>query len=231
MTAIRGAKEELLSARRTLQLTLGRALTAGSAKETRTRCHSLPEKPLGGVLVMENDHRDGRFVSALDHNNTRPVTSPPGCSFSQEAVSTSSELESTEDAADTSPTPARTALPGPIASRKSVWFEQVMNVLSVPFLPSASTSSSAPPMPPTNDQSAQLVIENYSAPVWVPDSKVDKCMKCSTPFTLWRRRHHCRLCGHVVCWRCSSKVRPAHSSPPASRPGVVGDDAQRIPNT
>ncbi|KAL8291395.1 hypothetical protein RQP46_002373 [Phenoliferia psychrophenolica] len=50
------------------------------------------------------------------------------------------------------------------------------------------------------------VIENYSAPVWVPDSKAERCMKCVEPFGVWRRRHHCRLCGSVVCWACSTKT-------------------------
>lgn len=50
------------------------------------------------------------------------------------------------------------------------------------------------------------VIENYSAPVWVPDSKADRCMCCSSQFGVLRRRHHCRLCGAVVCWSCSTKV-------------------------
>lgn len=50
------------------------------------------------------------------------------------------------------------------------------------------------------------VIENYSAPVWVPDSKADRCMCCSAQFGVLRRRHHCRLCGTVVCWSCSTKV-------------------------
>lgn len=50
------------------------------------------------------------------------------------------------------------------------------------------------------------VAENYSAPVWVPDSKAERCMGCSGNFSVWRRRHHCRLCGAVVCWACSLNV-------------------------
>lgn len=50
------------------------------------------------------------------------------------------------------------------------------------------------------------VAENYCAPVWVPDSKAERCMRCSGGFSVWRRRHHCRLCGIVVCWACSMNV-------------------------
>lgn len=47
---------------------------------------------------------------------------------------------------------------------------------------------------------------NYSAPVWVPDSKAARCMRCQNAFGLLLRKHHCRLCGHVVCWECSNNV-------------------------
>lgn len=49
------------------------------------------------------------------------------------------------------------------------------------------------------------VLEDYNAPAWVPDSRADRCMACSETFGLWRRKHHCRLCGRVVCWSCSTR--------------------------
>ncbi|XP_077356067.1 FYVE, RhoGEF and PH domain-containing protein 4-like [Festucalex cinctus] len=42
------------------------------------------------------------------------------------------------------------------------------------------------------------------APRWIRDNEVTVCMKCREPFNaLTRRRHHCRACGCVVCWKCS----------------------------
>ncbi|XP_029351108.1 FYVE, RhoGEF and PH domain-containing protein 4-like isoform X2 [Echeneis naucrates] len=42
------------------------------------------------------------------------------------------------------------------------------------------------------------------APRWIRDNEVTVCMKCQDPFNaLTRRRHHCRACGCVVCWKCS----------------------------
>nr|CCA14887.1 AlNc14C7G927 [Albugo laibachii Nc14] len=38
---------------------------------------------------------------------------------------------------------------------------------------------------------------------WVPDSHSRTCQSCATSFRLTRRRHHCRLCGMLVCWSCS----------------------------
>lgn len=47
------------------------------------------------------------------------------------------------------------------------------------------------------------------APRWIRDNEVTMCMKCKEPFNaLTRRRHHCRACGHVVCWRCSDYKAP-----------------------
>lgn len=36
-----------------------------------------------------------------------------------------------------------------------------------------------------------------SRPEWVPDSTCSHCSACRAPFTLLRRRHHCRSCGKV----------------------------------
>nr|XP_031361934.1 lateral signaling target protein 2 homolog [Lonchura striata domestica] len=40
-------------------------------------------------------------------------------------------------------------------------------------------------------------------PEWVPDSTCSQCSACRSPFTLLRRRHHCRCCGKIFCARCS----------------------------
>ncbi|KAJ8605426.1 hypothetical protein CTAYLR_003296 [Chrysophaeum taylorii] len=48
------------------------------------------------------------------------------------------------------------------------------------------------------------------APIWVPDKAVKACDKCREPFTVLRRRHHCRSCGKCFCKDCSkySKILP-----------------------
>lgn len=50
------------------------------------------------------------------------------------------------------------------------------------------------------------VLEDYNAPVWVPDNRAENCIRCSESFGIFRRRHHCRLCGQVVCWECSQRT-------------------------
>jgi hypothetical protein len=46
--------------------------------------------------------------------------------------------------------------------------------------------------------------ELVAAPVlqWVLDENAPRCMQCGAIFTLLLRRHHCRICGIVVCRHC-----------------------------
>ncbi|XP_014218301.1 zinc finger FYVE domain-containing protein 9 isoform X2 [Copidosoma floridanum] len=39
-------------------------------------------------------------------------------------------------------------------------------------------------------------------PFWVPDGDAPNCMLCNTKFTVYKRRHHCRACGKVLCHKC-----------------------------
>ena len=43
----------------------------------------------------------------------------------------------------------------------------------------------------------------FQRPVWVPDSASKHCMICKQKFTAFIRKHHCRMCGRVVCSHCS----------------------------
>ena len=38
---------------------------------------------------------------------------------------------------------------------------------------------------------------------WMDDSLVPQCPHCGNNFGMFRRRHHCRLCGGVLCGSCS----------------------------
>jgi len=73
---------------------------------------------------------------------------------------------------------------------------------------------------------------------WVDDTATEVCMSCHARFGLFqlRRRHHCRLCGKVVCSQCSQSrqlVPEYHSLKPQrvcdackSSEGVSGDQPQ-----
>nr|XP_006822524.1 PREDICTED: lateral signaling target protein 2 homolog [Saccoglossus kowalevskii] len=52
-------------------------------------------------------------------------------------------------------------------------------------------------------------------PAWVPDENCTYCTSCKVPFTVIRRKHHCRNCGKIFCGRCST------NSVPLPRYGVI----------
>ena len=39
---------------------------------------------------------------------------------------------------------------------------------------------------------------------WMPDNLCKVCYSCEVPFSMYRRRHHCRLCGQIFCNKCSN---------------------------
>jgi hypothetical protein len=58
------------------------------------------------------------------------------------------------------------------------------------------------------------------APIWIPDIASDVCMACGIPMTFYRRKHHCRNCGKIMCRGClPHKVMLPHIS--ETRPSKI----------
>ncbi|KAH8306421.1 hypothetical protein KR018_010908, partial [Drosophila ironensis] len=60
----------------------------------------------------------------------------------------------------------------------------------------------------TTSVTATASATTLAPPAWIPDGKAPRCMSCQTPFTAFRRRHHCRNCGGVFCGVCSNASAP-----------------------
>lgn len=75
----------------------------------------------------------------------------------------------------------------------------------------SSTSNSSSPLPPTSatysrQKSSQMVLDHrcfVSRDQWVDRSSRRSCSVCERYFGVWRKRHTCRMCGEVICSRCS----------------------------
>jgi len=63
---------------------------------------------------------------------------------------------------------------------------------------------------------------NVSRDFWMPDQSCRVCYECDSHFTVFNRRHHCRLCGRVFCAKCTSNSIPV-SSNDAKTFGEVGE--------
>lgn len=65
---------------------------------------------------------------------------------------------------------------------------------------------------------------NVSRDFWMPDRSCRVCYECDSQFTVFNRRHHCRLCGRVFCSKCTS-----HSIPvPSDEPKNDREECERI---
>lgn len=52
----------------------------------------------------------------------------------------------------------------------------------------------------------ELKVYEQSVVNWIPDALAPKCPDCGGNFSVSKRRHHCRLCGGVVCKQCSAVI-------------------------
>lgn len=67
---------------------------------------------------------------------------------------------------------------------------------------SNATSTADDPESEENSSVSKTDASNHEV-VWIPDSEAKRCMECNTKFSMFKRRHHCRNCGRVVCDNCS----------------------------
>ncbi|KAL5850743.1 hypothetical protein ACOSQ3_008792 [Xanthoceras sorbifolium] len=59
---------------------------------------------------------------------------------------------------------------------------------------------------------------------WMPDQSCRVCYECDSQFTVFNRRHHCRLCGLVFCAKCTANSVPASFD----EPRAGHEDSERI---
>jgi len=86
---------------------------------------------------------------------------------------------------------------GPLKSATQAWISKVGKENIGNHLSSMIPSSEAEWV------SRISFILNSSDPAWVRDEASPRCQICLTRFNIIRRRHHCRVCGNVVCDYCS----------------------------
>ncbi|XP_004692414.1 PREDICTED: rabenosyn-5 [Condylura cristata] len=89
----------------------------------------------------------------------------------------------------------------------------------------------------TNTESAKIRAIEKSVVPWVNDQDVPFCPDCGSKFSIRNRRHHCRLCGSIMCKKCvelislplankltsaSKDALSSHTSPSQSPSSVHG---------
>ncbi|RLN54875.1 hypothetical protein BBJ28_00002925 [Nothophytophthora sp. Chile5] len=73
-------------------------------------------------------------------------------------------------------------------------------------------------------ESSRMAVD--TRPSWVPDHQRKVCFVCFKSFGIVRRhRHHCRMCGEVMCSRCMITL-PLVAPPTSAPPQQDGDDGE-----
>ncbi|GAB2291594.1 hypothetical protein Dimus_025850 [Dionaea muscipula] len=67
---------------------------------------------------------------------------------------------------------------------------------------------------------------NFSRDFWMPDKSCRVCYECDSQFTVFNRKHHCRLCGRVFCANCTARFIPTSEEQKAAGDGH--DESGRI---
>ncbi|KAJ2947470.1 hypothetical protein O0L34_g17255 [Tuta absoluta] len=55
------------------------------------------------------------------------------------------------------------------------------------------------------EKEAAQAVADVDTPTWANDKETTACTACAKEFTIARRKHHCRRCGHIFCSGCSEK--------------------------
>ncbi|KAJ4913819.1 1-phosphatidylinositol-3-phosphate 5-kinase FAB1A [Raphanus sativus] len=63
----------------------------------------------------------------------------------------------------------------------------------------------------TTESSSTTSTSHMSRDFWMPDHSCPVCYECDAQFTVFNRRHHCRLCGRVFCAKCAANSIPSPS--------------------
>ncbi|KAL2917301.1 Mitochondrial distribution and morphology protein 12 [Polyrhizophydium stewartii] len=105
------------------------------------------------------------------------------------------------DGSRPSPPPAAPAKP---AGFLSSLFRRKTGPTRRPSASAASGSSTAKLISRLRNLGSPSIPKEY----WMRDEKVKECYDCKQPFTTFRRKHHCRVCGQIFCRKCAASIVP-----------------------
>ncbi|KAJ5959901.1 Zinc finger FYVE/PHD-type [Penicillium vulpinum] len=70
--------------------------------------------------------------------------------------------------------------------------------------------------PPGDNVLSQLRSKLLSRDFWMRDENAKDCFHCGEPFTTFRRKHHCRICGQIFDSKCTLLVSGTRFGQPGS---------------
>ena len=135
-----------------------------------------------------------------------PTFSSPGAKQQQQQMDLQGQVPAPEEAGreDQQPSaasPLQQQVSAPMNNNNS------MMASSVPGSMMASSTTPVQQQPPLSQSAASANNHPHSvatlSQAWEYDDVYDNCYRCSTRFSIFERKHHCRHCGKIFCHNCS----------------------------
>ncbi|KGO58653.1 Zinc finger, FYVE/PHD-type [Penicillium expansum] len=194
-----------------------------SGERSKLRISFPPEEPNASVSASTS-------LSTLSSHNEAP--------YAAESLPTNIETNIPRDSANANESSKVTApgrsneestssnraarLPGYVISRAST-AETTTTVSSLPPLNTefdrpTGQSLQARRQPPAGGDGvlSQLRSKLLSRDFWMRDENAKDCFHCGEPFTTFRRKHHCRICGQIFDSKCTLLISGTRFGQPGS---------------
>jgi hypothetical protein len=154
--------------------------------------------------VWKDDKNDTTITTATTHSNTneKNMNHPTETSTSILSSSTMDHFQTRKQSTSFYSTDGTTTSLSHFHPNPQEHYQQYQQPQYQPQeYPSWNTTLHHPQMISHPPSTRQIYDEKSH---WMPDVLCKHCYACESQFTMFRRRHHCRLCGQVFCSRCSS---------------------------
>jgi len=93
-----------------------------------------------------------------------------------------------------------------VKTRETIWIHPVLHLKKQGILLPSSHFVMAIPTPEKTVPKRAIAVPT-KRPIWVDDKDVHFCESCRSKFGLTNRKHHCRSCGKIYCYKCCDVKR------------------------
>ena len=164
----------------------------------------LPTSPPALPAVPSNGYRSSSHVET--NKNVRRTSE----SETEEAATAQLSSQLTSSPATTAAARLSSSVSSTTSSSSSTSSSRSTGVAAdpLPTSPPPSSSAATATTPPSSSSSSSSQSSGRTDPSgWEEDDAVHECRGCSSRFSLFLRKHHCRQCGLIYCDGCSRNRR------------------------
>ncbi|KAF3480644.1 1-phosphatidylinositol-3-phosphate 5-kinase FAB1 [Arthroderma uncinatum] len=172
---------------------------------------SVPTSVSNSMSKFDSSTHDGNTITTLDTSISMTDRGIPSAHSSKASISTSREKLPPRV---TQPHLPRFAFPGIASSESSQTASTAGNFSTkndAKETEKTSQTNNYPFYPRWSQSEAHTGVKNklLSKEFWMRDENAKDCFYCGEPFSTFRRKHHCRVCGQIFDAKCTTLISGA----------------------